>query len=128
MDKEGGLYYNLNRYYDPGVGRYLTADPIKLFSGLNQYQHCENPISWIDPLGLLAGLESNSSTGHAARQQLEEMHGKGANAADVLPNPYGITQSRINIMKGSQANGAGWNHVIHEHYSGKLGKSQLTLQ
>ncbi|MGF6191292.1 RHS repeat-associated core domain-containing protein [Serratia sp. 2723] len=51
-DVESGLYYNLNRYYDPGVGRYLTADPIKLAGGLNQYRYCINPINWIDPLGL----------------------------------------------------------------------------
>lgn len=31
------------------------------------------------------------------------------------------------MMKGSQASGSGWNHVIHEYYSGKLGKSQFTL-
>ncbi|WP_337049425.1 RHS repeat-associated core domain-containing protein [Serratia fonticola] len=52
-DKEGGLYYNLNRYYDPGVGRYLTADPIKLAGGLNSYQYAYgNPANWIDPTGL----------------------------------------------------------------------------
>lgn len=88
-DRESGLYYNLNRYYDPGIGRYLTADPIKLFGGLNQYQYCENPISWIDPLGLIAGLGSNSATGlydpHLARQQMQEMYGAGNVSSTTVP-------------------------------------------
>ncbi|MGM0511772.1 MAG: RHS repeat domain-containing protein [Pseudomonadota bacterium] len=52
-DAESGLYYNLNRYYDPGIGRYLTQDPTGLKAGLNNYQYAEcNPVSYIDPLGL----------------------------------------------------------------------------
>ena len=52
-DAASGLYYNLNRYYDPGVGRYLTADPVKLDGGLNSYQYVDgNPVGWVDPLGL----------------------------------------------------------------------------
>ncbi|WP_447908334.1 RHS repeat-associated core domain-containing protein, partial [Serratia fonticola] len=52
-DAESGLYYNLNRYYDPELGRYLTADPVKLDGGLNFYQYVDgNPVSWVDPLGL----------------------------------------------------------------------------
>ncbi|WP_181416042.1 RHS repeat domain-containing protein, partial [Gilliamella apicola] len=50
-DEETGLHYNLNRYYDPFVGRYITQDPIKLIGGLNFYQYCQNPVNWIDPLG-----------------------------------------------------------------------------
>lgn len=51
-DLETGLYYNRNRYYSPDTGRYITLDPIKLAGGLNSYQYCNNPINWIDPLGL----------------------------------------------------------------------------
>ncbi|WP_428243989.1 RHS repeat-associated core domain-containing protein [Gynuella sp.] len=51
-DIETGLYQNFNRYYDPRTGRYISHDPIGLRGGLNLYQYCPNPVSWIDPLGL----------------------------------------------------------------------------
>ncbi|WP_315856249.1 RHS repeat-associated core domain-containing protein [Burkholderia cepacia] len=53
LDRETGLHYNLFRYYDPDVGRYISPDPIGLVGGVNLYQYANNnPISWIDPLGL----------------------------------------------------------------------------
>ncbi|SQJ65981.1 RHS Repeat family protein [Escherichia coli] len=52
LDRETGLHYNLHRYYDPDVGRFMVTDPIGLLGGLNLYQYAPNPISWIDPLGL----------------------------------------------------------------------------
>jgi len=52
-DVETGLYYNLNRYYDPSTGRYINHDPIKTMGGLNLYQYCPNPVEWVDPLGLM---------------------------------------------------------------------------
>ncbi|ELJ8249295.1 RHS repeat-associated core domain-containing protein [Salmonella enterica] len=52
-DEESGLFYNLNRYYQPELGRYITPDPEKLAGGLNQYAYVSgNPVSWIDPEGL----------------------------------------------------------------------------
>ena len=52
-DAETGLYYNLNRYYDPQTGRYLTTDPIE--DGLNLYAYCFNdPVNLMDPEGLCA--------------------------------------------------------------------------
>jgi RHS repeat-associated protein len=51
-DAETGLYYNWHRYYDPELGRYVTADPIGLDGGVNFYAYVGgNPVYLIDPLG-----------------------------------------------------------------------------
>ena len=56
FDQETGLHQNGFRTYDPGSGRYLTADPLGIIEGqdLNLYAYVgDNPVNWIDPLGLL---------------------------------------------------------------------------
>lgn len=51
-DPETGLHYNRHRYYDPSMGRFVSADPVGLAGGFNLHQYVPNPIEWVDPLGL----------------------------------------------------------------------------
>jgi RHS repeat-associated protein len=52
-DAETGLSYNMQRDYDPAVGRYVKSDPIGLSGGINTYAYvANNPLWYIDPLGL----------------------------------------------------------------------------
>ncbi|MFH2047745.1 MAG: RHS repeat-associated core domain-containing protein, partial [Pseudomonadota bacterium] len=52
-DAETGLHYNYFRYYDPGTGRYLRADPIGLAGGINLFSYVENnPLNLTDSKGL----------------------------------------------------------------------------
>ncbi|MDD5035618.1 MAG: hypothetical protein PHE55_12760, partial [Methylococcaceae bacterium] len=51
-DASGLMYYRA-RYYDPGIGRFISRDPIGLAGGINRYTYVGNtPINKVDPLGL----------------------------------------------------------------------------
>lgn len=52
-DRETGLYYYRARYYDAKDGRFISKDPIGFRGGINQFSYVQNnPVNWIDPLGL----------------------------------------------------------------------------
>jgi RHS repeat-associated protein len=54
-DRETGLFYNVNRDYRPGAGRYDQYDPTGLAAGPNPYSYADgNPVSYIDPTGEIA--------------------------------------------------------------------------
>lgn len=58
-DDETGFYYLQSRYYDPSLGRFISADQLELLASLSQtlgqlnlYAYCNNnPIMFTDPAG-----------------------------------------------------------------------------
>jgi RHS repeat-associated protein len=53
-DYETGLDYNYHRYYDPETARYTSPDPLGLDPAPNHHGYVDNPLVWLDPLGLIA--------------------------------------------------------------------------
>ncbi|OKP23020.1 RHS repeat domain-containing protein [Serratia fonticola] len=98
-DTESGLYYNLNRYYDPGVGRYLTADPVKLDGGLNQYGYVDNnPVNWVDPLGLkgLPGFDNQATGNRSPEPEIIRPQENIYIPRDQNGNPIELAKQRVN--------------------------------
>jgi len=62
FDSETGLYYLMTRYYDPEIGRFISADALaylapETINGLNLYAYCyNNPVMGYDPNGTFAWL------------------------------------------------------------------------
>ena len=54
LDLATGLYYYSARYYDAGLGRFVSRDQIEYMGGVNLYEYVgDNPVSANDPSGLL---------------------------------------------------------------------------
>ena len=61
FDSDSGLYYYRARYYNPGIGRFTSEDPIaRATATLREYYiyGVNNPIMSKDPLGLFRVLGS----------------------------------------------------------------------
>jgi RHS repeat-associated protein len=53
LDATAGLYYVRARWYDAGIGRFISEDPIGLAGGINNYAYAaNNPVNLSDPTGL----------------------------------------------------------------------------
>ncbi|MDO8942163.1 MAG: RHS repeat-associated core domain-containing protein, partial [Desulfobacterales bacterium] len=58
LTDENGLAFMQARYYDPGMGRFLTEDPLGAFPGPNLYAYTQgDPVNRIDPAGLWDGVD-----------------------------------------------------------------------
>jgi RHS repeat-associated protein len=63
-DAETGLYYYRNRYYDNGIGRFISVDPIGESGTSNLYTYClNNSINLVDPRGLRAYIGGHEVRG-----------------------------------------------------------------
>jgi len=88
LDAESGFYYYRARYYDPGIGRFISEDPTGFVSkDPNFYRYVFNrPITLTDPLG--RGLKESLSGGIKIGGGVLGLIGTVA-AAIAIANPVG---------------------------------------
>ncbi|EFO1363694.1 type IV secretion protein Rhs, partial [Escherichia coli] len=115
LDRETGLHYNLHRYYDPDVGRFIVTDPIGLLGGINLYQYAPNPLGWIDPLGLKCG------------PMVKKVNGRNPSNSAYAGRIYPASKLPVDI-RGKYPHGVPFNHAgfpDFSHYSIKNTRIEL---
>ncbi|EKS0980432.1 RHS domain-containing protein, partial [Escherichia coli] len=104
LDRETGLHYNLHRYYDPDVGRFIVTDPIGLAGGINLYAYAPNPLSWIDPLGLKCG------------PMVKKVNGRNPSNSAYAGRIYPASKLPVDI-RGKYPHGVPFNHAGFPDFS-----------
>ncbi|MFJ4434016.1 RHS repeat-associated core domain-containing protein, partial [Pseudomonas sp. NPDC089395] len=120
LDSESGLHYNLFRYFDPEVGRFITQDPIGLQGGYNLYEYAPNALTWIDPFGLCKSSASGDKGRAKAMHDLER-NGFKIVAEEVTMKVNGSRVRADFVARDAQGN----LHVFEvKHGTGSLTKNQ----
>jgi len=115
-DSETGLHYNLFRYYDPQVGRFIVQDPIGLNGGWNLYQYAPNPLVWIDPTGLsrYPGVDfSGSDALYPHGESIVKIQMTGSRYGDfkAANDIAGYANASGNITGKSHPENYTWHHL-----------------
>ena len=80
----GGLYYARQRWYDSGLGRWLSADPIGFEGSLNLYAYVENnPVGFVDPEGLYR-CEGSPDARRLVKKALDRIRGTSEQAKALV--------------------------------------------
>ena len=107
LDRESGLVYLRNRYYDTATGRFITEDPVK--DGHNWYSYCDgNPVMFIDPSGLISVIFVSSNMSDQADVR-----------ATFYTEKYGTDTYKIEVDSAESFVNK-WNDFFYEHSSDSI--------
>jgi RHS repeat-associated protein len=126
-DEATGLYYLMARYFNAGIGRFITRDNFHGFEdnplSLNQYTYTENnPAGYIDPSGY---YRTNFSTG--PRGGGYGFFGPGLSASKWSSIRWSNGGSRGIQGKGKQEKGTpGNNQAQNKQFNDIVKKHKLT--
>lgn len=122
FDRETGLYYYRARYYDPGLGRFLSPDPaaprLHQPQTLNPYLYAQNnPVRFIDPMGLevFGGNWVNvPETPEIIAQKLELVEGYIKKALDPKHEAWARTLEEPYVDRWGQRS-RGWQQAANDY-------------
>ena len=81
-----GLTYNINRYYDPATGQFISVDPAVDQTEASYAYAADNPTDQSDPLGLCSVVGTfNPWSSHNCIRQLAAEGGAGAQVLNYNP-------------------------------------------
>nr|WP_308700595.1 RHS repeat-associated core domain-containing protein [Pseudomonas ceruminis] len=120
LDEETAFHYNIFRYYDSDLGRFVTQDPIGLEGGYNLYLYAPSAVIWIDPLGLCKSAASSDKGRTKAMHDLER-NGFKVVAEEVTMKVNGSRVRADFVARDAQGN----LHIFEvKQGSGSLTKNQ----
>lgn len=129
-DPVGPRKYYRARYYDPGLGRFLSEDPIGPEAAGNPYHYAENnPQAWVDPFGLQAnppgwGWFWNMSWRWRWNAGPSQYYfGPGTGPAQAMMSAYGV-QAAMRIFCQKNVPGL-WNQSVTN--AGKVGSFTVNI-
>ena len=96
-----GLIFARNRYLDPEMGRFISADPVGYVDGPSLYQYAlNNSVNYSDPMGLFEGAEIRQRHYQAAESGISPWYMETALEAgmEALGNPY--VQGGLQVVGG----------------------------
>ncbi len=120
LDRETGLHYNLNRYFDPETQRFVTPDPIGQTGGLNLYAFAGgDAINFTDPLGTQQSLPPDTDVSnwsfnrrlqYLLEQAIPQVPGEIGNQlrAMIQPANIAIVAGIFAVWGVAQLTPAGW--------------------
>ena len=116
-----GLYYYGARYYDPEIGRFISADTIVPTLAdpqtLNRYSYClNNPLNHTDPSGHWSLKEQLTGSWQVCLGYKDAVVNTVKATVQMIMNPVGTVE---NIVKAVSNPGETWN-TIKVDYSEKL--------
>jgi RHS repeat-associated protein len=103
FDAESGLHFYRARYYDPGIGRFISVDPMGFEAGdTNLYRYVFNsPTQWVDPSGEIVPLLLGVLYATLA----------GAAVGAVVGATYGVTFGAAYGLADHFEHGGGWDNI-----------------
>ena len=115
-DTATGLTYMQARYYDPAIGRFLSADPVGFAQGgpayFNRYAYAFNdPVNLIDPTGQSPEDPPNGNTSTNQPQVVDSSNVTISRRSGLNFSPI---RGGITLREGT-AQGGGFRHIIARH-------------
>ena len=144
-DNETGYYYLQSRYYDPNLGRFISADDFGYIDSLshnssNIYIYCENdPINCEDPLGYskVVNLKNGwkyridpANTNTKTKRHIHIYNGKESYAQNDDGSPHdGSKGSPNNSVKKEVKEKSNWDWDSKEKsYNKEKNKNEISIQ